>query len=200
MMMIDVTRLYDEIGDKKKSSPGQWLFKKETKELIDTFNFRWHKEDDKIYFMDESLATFYKCYLNPHEWIKVISPEIKEIEIIKEVEKPFNHESYYKELIKFEYSRTPDKIINSFKSVTRRDKTQLLSFFKVNSINEMFDLCNIEFIRHIFGNIFNNNISADKFLFDSNDLLLGISSEKEFIYLTSGFRIKITNNTETKYF
>ena len=40
-MMIDANKQYDEHGDKKKLSPGQWLNKKETKELIKAFSFKW---------------------------------------------------------------------------------------------------------------------------------------------------------------
>lgn len=196
-MMIDATKLYDEWGDKKKAAPGQWLQKKETQELIKTFDFNWHKED-KVYFFDESLFTFYSCYINPQNWIKVIAAKNNEVEVIKEVEKPFDETYYFRELLKNEYSKKPNEVIKSIRNLTKRETRQLLDVFEVNGLSDLFDKLSLQFVRIILSYSIIDNISVDKFFMSYIEVLLG-SFEGKNIYLTPGFRIKITQGTETKY-
>lgn len=196
-MMIDANKIYEDNGDKKKSSPGQWLSKRDTKELISAFNFKWHKED-KIYFLDEGLTVFYECYLSPRKWEKIINAESKTVEVIKEVEKPFDEKDYYNQLLKHEYKLRPNELLKSLRALTRRDVKFLLELFEVDNISQAIDLFSTKFVRMILGNIIVDNISVDTFLMSYSDVLLG-SFDKTNIYLTPGFRIKITKGTEVKY-
>tara|TARA_R100000734_G_C3313250_1_gene104514 strand:- start:1403 stop:2002 length:600 start_codon:yes stop_codon:yes gene_type:complete len=198
-MMIDANKTYEEHGDKKKSSPGQWLAKKDTKELIKVFNFNWHKED-KVYFLDESLSLFYECYLNPSKWKQVIETPSQVVEVIKEVvvEKPFNAEDYYKALLKHEYTIKPNELLRALRSLTRRDVKFILDIFEVDNINKAIDLFSTKFVSMLLGNMIVDNISVDTFMMSYSDVLLG-TNDKTNIYLTPGFRIKITKGTEVKY-
>lgn len=199
-MLIDVTKIYEEWGDKKKNAPGQWLNKKENKELVSHYDFNFEK-DDKTYFFEEGLSLFYECYLNPAKWKEVLGKETetKTVEVVKEVEKPFDAHSYYKAILKFEMERKSHEIIKAIRSLVKRDTKQLLDIFGVKSLTECIDYMSLQFLRIVLSHAVIDNISVDKFLMSYTDVLIGITKDKKHVYLTPGFRIKISNGTEVSY-
>ena len=199
-MMIDATKLYEEWGDKKKLAPGQWLNKKENKELANHYNFQWHKEN-KSYFFEEGLYAFYECYLDPSQWKKMIGTETEKevVEVVKEVEKPFDATEYYKAVLKYEMETKSAEIIKAMRSLTKRDTKQMLDIFSVKSISELIEYMSLQFVRLTLSHAVIDNISVDKFLMSYTDVLLGLTKDKKHIYLTPGFRIKISDGTNVSY-
>ena len=197
-MMIDASKTYKEHGDKKKLAPGQWIARKETKELINTFNFDWHKED-KSYFFDPSLINFYQAYLNPRHWETMITNEVKEVEVIKEIQVPFNEEVYTKQLLKHYIKNSPSDVTAALKGLIRRDLKLLLDVFEENTVSGLVDHLSVKFAKILLGNSISPPENFERFLMSYVDLHLGFVNNKN-IYLTPGFRIRVSQGTDVKFY
>ena len=201
-MMENMSKIYTANNDKKKKAPGQWLNQRDVKELISIYNFDWHKEESS-YFFDEGLSVFYRCYLDPSIWKQLLfsKPENKTVEVIKEVNKPFDKTEYSKDLLKDLMKTEPDNVTSALKRLVKRNTSQLLSIFEVSSTTELIDCLSGLFVFKLLG----HSIAGKDYVYDDNtygwgEELLGMSKESNaHIYLSAGFRIKVAKGTEVSY-